>query len=193
MSSRPFVLVDRDGTINAEHPGRYVLEPDDFALLPGSLEGLRKVRDLGLPLAVVTNQSPIARGWIDAGRLEEIHARMRELLPDIDLTGIYVCPHAPGDGCACRKPGTELLLRAAGDIGADPADGFLVGDKTSDIEAGRNAGMTTILVRTGFGEEALREGAPADHVVADLRAAADLIATLVPDAVGEVEADEVAR
>jgi D-glycero-D-manno-heptose 1,7-bisphosphate phosphatase len=188
MSSRPFVLVDRDGTINVEHPGGYVLDPDDFVLLPGSLEGLRALRDLGLPIAVVTNQSPIARGWIDSDRLEEIHARMRSLLPDIELTGIYVCPHAPEDGCACRKPGTELLLRAAADIGADPADGFLVGDKTSDIEAGRRAGMTTLLVRTGYGEQALREGAPADHVVEDLRAAADLIATLAPDV-----ADEVAR
>jgi histidinol-phosphate phosphatase family protein len=186
MSSRPFVLVDRDGTINVEHPGRYVLDPDDFVLLPGSLEGLRTLRDLGLPIAVVTNQSPIARGWIDAGRLEEIHARMRSLLSDVELTGIYVCPHAPRDGCACRKPGTELLLRAAADLGADPADGFLVGDKTSDIEAGRRAGMTTLLVRTGYGGQALREGARASHVVEDLRAAADLIATLAPDVAGEV-------
>ena len=180
MSSRPFVLLDRDGTINIEHPGRYVLDPDDFVLLPGSLEGLRTLRDLGVPIAVVTNQSPVARGWIDAGRLEEIHARMRSLLPDVELTGIYVCPHAPGDGCTCRKPGTELLERA------DPADGFLVGDKTSDIEAGRRAGMATLLVRTGYGEQALREGARADHVVEDLRAAADLIATLAPDVAGEV-------
>jgi len=186
MSSRPFVLVDRDGTINVERPGGYVLDPDDFVLLPRSLEGMRTLRDLGLPIAVVTNQSPIARGWIDANRLDEIHARMRSLLPGIELTGIYVCPHAPGDGCACRKPGTELLLRAAADVGADPADGFLVGDKTSDIEAGRRAGMTTLLVRTGYGVEALREGAPADHVVEDLPAAAELIASLVP-------ADEVAR
>jgi len=186
MTSRPFVLVDRDGTINVEHPGGYVLEPADFVLLPGSLDGLRRLRDLGLPIAVVTNQSPIARGWIDSDRLEEIHARMRSLLPGIELTGIYVCPHAPGDGCACRKPGTDLLERAASDIGADPAAGFLVGDKISDIEAGRRTGMTTLLVRTGFGEEALREGASADHVVKDLLAAADLIATLVPDVAGEV-------
>jgi D-glycero-D-manno-heptose 1,7-bisphosphate phosphatase len=186
MNSHPFVLVDRDGTINVEHPGGYVLDPSDFVLLPGSLEAFRTLRDLGLPIAVVTNQSPIARGWIDEERLEEIHVRMRSLLPDIRLSGIYVCPHGPGDGCACRKPGTELLLRAAADIGADPPEGFLVGDKASDIEAGLRAGMTTILVRTGFGEQALREGAAADHVVEDLRAAAELISTLVPDAAGEV-------
>ncbi|MFL5736946.1 MAG: D-glycero-alpha-D-manno-heptose-1,7-bisphosphate 7-phosphatase [Actinomycetota bacterium] len=189
MSSRPFVVVDRDGTINVEHPGGYVLEPDDFVLLPRSLEGLRRLRVLRVPIAVVTNQSPIGRGWIDAGRLEEIHARMRSLLPEIELAGVYVCPHAPEDGCACRKPGTELLLRAAADIGSDPSAGFLVGDKRSDIEAGRRAGMTTILVRTGYGERALRDGAEADHVVEDLRAAADLIATLLPAAA----IDEAAR
>jgi D-glycero-D-manno-heptose 1,7-bisphosphate phosphatase len=189
MSSRPFVVVDRDGTINVEHAGGYVLEPSDFELLPGSLDALRRLRDLGLPIAVVTNQSPIGRGWIDAERLEEIHTRMRSLLPEIELAGVYVCPHAPEAGCACRKPGTELLLRAAKDIGADPSAGFLVGDKRSDIEAGRRAGMTTILVRTGYGEQALREGAQADHVVDDLRAAADLIVTLVPNAA----IDEAAR
>ena len=186
VSSRPFVLVDRDGTINVEHPGRYVLEPSDFVLLPGSLEGLRRLGDLGLPVAIVTNQSPVARGWIDETRLEEIHARMRSSLEGFEFAGIYVCPHGPGDGCACRKPATGLLVRAAADLGAAPADGFLVGDKTSDIEAGERAGMTTILVRTGFGEESLRDGAPADHVVEDLRAAAELIA-------GLVAADEVAR
>jgi D-glycero-D-manno-heptose 1,7-bisphosphate phosphatase len=189
MSFRPFAVVDRDGTINVEHPGRYVLEPDDFVLLPGSLGALRRLRDLGLPTAVVTNQSPVGRGWIDADRLEEIHTRMRSLLPEIELAGVYVCPHAPGDGCACRKPGTELLLRAAAGVASDPAAGFLVGDKRSDIEAGRRVGMTTILVRTGYGEQALREGAAADHVVDDLRAAADLIATLLPDAA----IDEAAR
>jgi D-glycero-D-manno-heptose 1,7-bisphosphate phosphatase len=189
MSSRPFVVVDRDGTINVEHPGRYVLEPDDFELLPGSLEALRRLRDLGLPIAVVTNQSPIGRGWIDAAKLEEIHTRMRALLEDLELTGIYVCPHAPEDGCACRKPGTELLLRAAAEIGSEPAAGFFVGDKRSDIDAGRRAHMTTILVRTGFGEETLRDGVSADHVVDDLLAAAELIASLVPDAA----VDEAAR
>jgi D-glycero-D-manno-heptose 1,7-bisphosphate phosphatase len=179
MSQRPFVVVDRDGTINEEHPGRYVLRPDDLVLIPGALEGLRRLRDLGLPIAVVTNQSPIARGWLDEAALEQIHVRLRALLPEIELAGIYVCPHAPGDGCACRKPGTELLARAAAHLGADPSDGFLVGDKRSDIEAGTRAGMTTILVRTGFGAQTLREGAAADHVVDDLRGASELIATLV--------------
>ena len=179
--SPSFVLVDRDGTLNVEDRGSYVLRADDFALLPGALEGLRRLRDLGLPIAVVTNQSPLSRGWIDDAGLDEIHARMRELLAadGIELAGIYVCPHAPGEGCACRKPGTELLLRAAADIGAEPSEGFLVGDKESDIEAGRAAGMTTVLVLTGQGRDAVRVGAPADHVASDLSGAAETIARVL--------------
>jgi D-glycero-D-manno-heptose 1,7-bisphosphate phosphatase len=181
MSPGPFALVDRDGTLNVEDPVRYVLRPEEFVLLPGALEGLRRLRALGLPVAVVTNQSPIARGWIDSVDLEEIHTKMRELLSasGVDLAGIYVCPHGPGDGCACRKPGAELLLRAAAEIGSEPAEGFLIGDKASDIEAGRRAGMTTVLVLTGWGRDAVREGVQADHVVEDLRAAADIVAALV--------------
>ncbi len=181
MSPGPFALVDRDGTMNVEDRDRYVLRPEEFVLLPGALEGLRRLRDLGLPIAVVTNQSPIARGWIDFTDLEEIHTTMRDLLSagGVDLTGVYVCPHGPGDGCACRKPGTELVLRAAADLGSEPAEGFLIGDKSSDIEAGRRAGMTTVLVLTGWGRDTVREGVQADHVVEDLRAAADIVAALL--------------
>jgi D-glycero-D-manno-heptose 1,7-bisphosphate phosphatase len=181
MSPGPFALVDRDGTLNVEDPGRYVLRPEEFVLLPGALEGLRRLRDLGLPIAIVTNQSPIARGWIDRWELGEIHGKMRDLLSGggVELAGIYVCPHGPGDGCACRKPGTELLLRAASDLGSDPSEGFLIGDTSSDIEAGRRAGMTTLLVLTGHGRETGRLGAPADHVAEDLPEAAETVATLL--------------
>jgi histidinol-phosphate phosphatase family protein len=181
MSSGPFVLVDRDGTLNVEKRGSYVLRPEEFVLLPGALEALRRLRDLGVPIAVVTNQSPVSRGWIDDAGLDDIHARMQELFAagGVELFGVYVCPHAPSDRCACRKPGTELLLRAALDLGADPSEGFLVGDKESDIEAGRAAGMTTVLVLTGQGRDAVRVGAPADHVASDLPGAAETIAGLL--------------
>ncbi|MDP9296304.1 MAG: HAD family hydrolase [Actinomycetota bacterium] len=181
MSPGPFAIVDRDGTLNVEDPGRYVLRPEEFVLLPGALEGLRRLRDLGLPIVIVTNQSPIARGWIDRAQLDEIHTKMRDVLSagGVELEGVYVCPHEPGDGCACRKPGTELLLRTAADLGSDPSEGFLIGDKPSDIEAGRRAGMTTMLVLTGHGRHAVRASAAADHVVEDLRAAAETVATLL--------------
>jgi len=74
------------------------------------------------------------------------------------LDGIYFCPHLPSDGCACRKPNTALLHAAASDHGFDPRRSFVIGDKAADIEMGQNVGATTILVRTGYGEELASSG-----------------------------------
>lgn len=175
--SRRFVLLDRDGTINEELG--YVLRPQELRLIPGALEGLRRLRELDLGLVVVTNQSPVGRGWISAAELETIHDRLRELLAEggVTLDAIEVCPHRPDEGCACRKPGTELVERAAAALGFDPAQGWVVGDHASDLRMGRAVGARTILVRTGHGEEELAAAADdADHVVADLLEASGVIA-----------------
>jgi D-glycero-D-manno-heptose 1,7-bisphosphate phosphatase len=174
--TRGRVLLDRDGTINRQTQGEYVVSPNGMVLLPGAAEGLRAMRDAGFGLAVVSNQAPVARGWITQAELGAVNDRLRALLKaeGVQLDGIYCCPHDRGDGCACRKPEPGLLLRAAADLGFDPRDAFLVGDKASDIEAGRRAGATTIRVLTDEGAE--HRGAPADHVVADLHAAAAIIA-----------------
>ena len=174
--SRRFVLLDRDGTINEEVG--YVLEPDALALIPGSGSAVRDLRALGLGIVVVTNQAPVARGWITEEDLGAIHARLDGLLAaeGTSVDAIEHCPHDRDDGCACRKPGTLMVERAAARLGFDPAQAFVVGDHAGDMEMGRRVGATTILVRTGHGPEEL-EGARAfaDHVVADLREAADLI------------------
>lgn len=179
--SRRAALVDRDGTINIETPGTYVLEPDALRLLPGAARGLRHLRQAGLIIVVVSNQAPVARGWIDASELEAINRRLRELLAsdDAEIDAIYSCPHDTGDACGCRKPEPGLLLDAARDLDLDLAASFLVGDKGSDIEAGRRVGATTVLVGTGQGRAALAEGVTADHVAADLEAAGAIIAALV--------------
>lgn len=175
--SRRFVLVDRDGTINEEVD--YVLEPDQLRLLPGSAEALRELRGSGLGLVVVTNQSPVGRGWLTDEGLARIHARLEELLAAFGagVDGVEVCPHAPDDGCDCRKPAPGMALRAAATHGFDLTEAFVVGDHKSDVEMGRRVGARTILVLTGHGEEELAKGAAAfaDHVVADLRAAAAII------------------
>lgn len=175
--NRRFVLLDRDGTINEEIG--YVLRVEDLRLMPGALEGLLELQVLGLGLLVVTNQSPVGRGMITMGRLNEIHARLRQLLADggVALDGIEVCPHRPDEGCRCRKPGTLMVERAAREIGFDPADSWLVGDHDADLRLGRRVGARTILVLTGHGRQELTAGADrhADHVVADLREAASLI------------------
>ena len=173
---RRFVVLDRDGTINVE--GDYISSPDQVELLPRTAAGLRAIRDMGLGLIVITNQSAIGRGYFDRARLEEIHARLRELLAReaVELDGIYACPHTAEDGCTCRKPQPGLLQRAAAELGFRPQECFVVGDKPSDVELGKSVGAATILVRTGYGagNEAARLCTP-DFVADDLLEAAALI------------------
>lgn len=123
----------------------------------------------------MTNQSVVGRGLATEEDLEAIHQRMHRLLAErgAELDAIYHCPHVAEDGCACRKPRTELVERAARDLGFEPRDAFLIGDHASDMELGRRVGATTILVRTGHGADADASGA--DHVAADLAEAAGVI------------------
>jgi D-glycero-D-manno-heptose 1,7-bisphosphate phosphatase len=174
--SRRFVLLDRDGTINEEIG--YVLSPDELRLIPGVAEGLRRLRELDLGLVVVTNQSPIGRGWITEDQLGAVHARLRELLraQGVDVDAIEHCPHAPEDGCRCRKPATGMVERAAAAFGFEPAESFVVGDHAGDMAMGRAVGARTVFVMTGHGDEELPAAEPfADHVVPDLLAAAAII------------------
>jgi D-glycero-D-manno-heptose 1,7-bisphosphate phosphatase len=180
MSRRRFVVLDRDGTIIVDRG--YLADPDGVELLDGAAEGLRRLAGLGLGMAVVTNQSAIGRGMLDELGLERIHLAMLRLLNEqgVGLDGVYWCPHIPGDGCACRKPATKLVERAAAELDFDPRRAFVVGDKSSDVELGRRLGATTLLVRTGEGArtEATLDP-PADHVVDGLLQAAERIEELL--------------
>jgi D-glycero-D-manno-heptose 1,7-bisphosphate phosphatase len=174
--TRRYVLLDRDGTINEEVG--YVLQPDELRLIPGAIDGLRELRDLGLGLVVVTNQSPIGRGLLTEAGLRAIHERLHELLADggVTLDGVEHCPHRPDQGCACRKPATDMVERAARAHGFDPARSWVVGDHLADVELGRAVGARTILVLSGHGEDEREAAGPlADHVAADLREAAGII------------------
>ncbi len=178
--SRRFVVLDRDGTIIAER--HYLSDPEQVELLPGAAEGLRRMAALGLGLIVVTNQSGVARGYFDLERVAEVHQRLRTMLAaeQVELDGIYVCPHGPDADCACRKPRPGLLLEAAERFQFAPRTCFVIGDKPCDIELGQAVGATTILVRTGYGAEYEAAGTlQADHVVDDLVAAAERIALFV--------------
>jgi len=179
-TSGRLVLLDRDGTINVEK--EYLSDPEGVELLGNAAEGIRRLRDSGLKVVVVTNQSGIARGYFDEVTLKSIHERLLSLLEaeGARLDGIYVCRHHPDERCPCRKPETGLLQQAAEEFRADLSQAFVIGDKAADIECGRRVGATTLLVRTGYGEEvAAQGGAGADCVVADLGEAADVIAQLV--------------
>jgi len=171
--SRRYVLLDRDGTLN--HDRHYIADPDLVELFPGAGAALRDLAAAGFGLAVVTNQSGVARGQITPDQLESVNARLGELLAaeGVMLDGIYVCPHGPKDGCDCRKPLPGLIVRAARELGFDPARSFVVGDKGIDIALGRNVGAVTVLVRTGYGAETERDRlAEPDFVADDLEGAA---------------------
>jgi histidinol-phosphate phosphatase family protein len=180
MARRRFVVLDRDGTIIVER--HYLSDPEKVELLPGAADGMRRLRDLGLGLVVVTNQSAIGRGYFGPERLAEIHERLVGDLrrEEIQLDGIFFCPHTPDDGCACRKPRTGMVERAALELGFDAREGFVVGDLPSDILLGQALGSTTLLIRTGHGARTEAEGeARPDYVVDGLVDAAEVIRGLL--------------
>jgi D-glycero-D-manno-heptose 1,7-bisphosphate phosphatase len=189
MSRRRFVLLDRDGTVIVER--HYLSDPEGVELIAGAAAGLRQLAGLGLGLVVVTNQSAIGRGLIDADRLDRIHRRMLDVLAaeGVQLDGIYYCPHRPEEGCDCRKPRTGLVDRATAQLCFDARRSFVVGDAASDMELGRAIGATRVLVRTGYGAETQAAGAAVDHVVADLREAATLIEGLLQSPAGGMPSD----
>ena len=153
MNPQRSILLDRDGTILVDRG--YLSEPAGVELLPHAAAGLRRLRELGFSLVVVTNQSAVGRGHFDVTRLAEIHQRMIELLDaeGVQLDGIYFCPHRPEDRCACRKPCPGLVVEAAAALGFDPRRSFLIGDKPCDIELGQAVGERPYVVRTGYGAE----------------------------------------
>jgi len=183
---RRWVALDRDGTLIEEVP--YLADPWRVRLLPGAGQAVRLLRQMGLPMVLITNQSGIGRGYFELERLGEIHARLFALLAaeGATLDGVYCCPHRPEEGCPCRKPALGLLQQAARDLGLRPQDAFVIGDKECDLELGRRAGATAILVETGWGREtAARCGLQAHLVAADLWQASQAIAawTLAPSGV----------
>lgn len=171
MSLNPAVFLDRDGTIVFD-PG-YLDHPSKVQLLPRAGEAIRLLNLSGLKVVVVTNQSGLARGYFTEETLSAIHRRMLDLLEreGARLDGIYYCPHHI-DGvigkwkvqCGCRKPQPGLLFRAAEEMRLDLARSYVVGDKPSDIGAGRAAGCKTVLISS---TEGTCEPRP-DRVASDL-------------------------
>ncbi len=152
---RPAVFLDRDGTI-AEYV-EYCRRPEELRLLPGVGEAIRRLNESGLLVLVVTNQSAVGRGWLTHAQLEAIHAQMRRALAlaGARLDGIYVCPHHPDQGCACRKPASGLFEQAAAEHQIALPASFMIGDRALDVLSGHRAGCSTILVRTGHEPEPL--------------------------------------
>ena len=143
------VFLDRDGTIARDVP--YCGSPGDFECLPTVPEAIKRLKDNGFKVVVITNQSGIARGYFTEETLAQIHGKMKQELAEYGawVDGIYYCPHHPDDGCECRKPKTALFLQAAKELHIDLSHSFVVGDMQMDVDAGKALGCKTILVTTG--------------------------------------------
>jgi D,D-heptose 1,7-bisphosphate phosphatase len=167
----PAVFLDRDGTLMKDVD--YCGDPKDVQVFEGASEALRKLKQHGFKLVVITNQSGIARGYFDEQQYKVVEREVARQVGEELLEATYYCPHHPNDGCGCRKPKPELVVRAATDHGIDLSRSFFVGDKASDIDCGSNAGVRTVLVRTGYGRDTAASSA--DFVAENLSEAADII------------------
>jgi D-glycero-D-manno-heptose 1,7-bisphosphate phosphatase len=177
------VLVDRDGTLirDVGHLSRV----EQIEVLPRAADALRLLRERGLKIAIVTNQSAVGRGLLDEKGLEEIH---RELVKRLAaggavVDGIYYCPHHPTEAlgsyrirCDCRKPDTGMALRAAADLNLDLARSYIIGDKPSDMELAARVGARGILLDADLAANSAAAVSniwqAAERVVADLKARA---------------------
>lgn len=186
------VLLDRDGTVVVDRD--YLADPAGLEFLPGAAEGLRQLHAGGYRLVIISNQSGVGRGLFSLERLQEINARLEQMVCEAGaaLAGIYCCPHRPDEGCACRKPNVELVRQAAHELRFDPSAAVVIGDRDSDVELGRRLGATTIRLLAApaagaadsadhahpDGNAAVLTPVFADHVAADLLEAACIIEKL---------------
>ncbi len=180
MSGRPAIFLDRDGTLNEEV--NYLHTADDLVLIPGVAKAVARLNARGIPVVVVTNQSGIGRGYYGFEEFDQVTARMSALLAELGahLDAVYVAPHHEmGQGDFAhpdhpeRKPNAGMLTRAAQEHGIDLLSSWMIGDKESDLEAGRRAGCHVALVRTGYGKSV--DGSLADLVSEDLSEAVEQI------------------
>jgi D-glycero-D-manno-heptose 1,7-bisphosphate phosphatase len=145
------VFFDRDGTLMEE--AHYCGDPAQVKVYPGVPDALRKLKEAGFRTFVVTNQSGIGRGLITEAQYRAVEAEFGRQIGEGLLDASYFCPDAPDIPSTRRKPEPGMLLEAAADFGIDLAGSYVIGDKSADIECGRRAGASTILVRTGYGVE----------------------------------------
>jgi len=189
LSSRQLrraVFLDRDGTLNAEIG--HLRSVQQLALLPGAAESVRRLNRSGVLAVAVTNQPVLARGDVSWSGIRQIHAELDRQLGEggAYLDRLYLCPHHPHTGfegevlslkivCNCRKPRTGLIDQAVQELSIDRRKSWMIGDATSDILAGKTAGLKTILLRTGQGGRDEKYDVQPDFVAKDIGSAIDWI------------------
>lgn len=170
-ADRPAVFFDRDGTLIEEVD--YCDHPSQVRAVAGAPEALLRLSAAGFALVIVTNQSGIGRGYFTREDYDRVHEEVLWQLKPAVIAATYFDDSTPAKPSARRKPSPVMIEEAAREHGLDLARSWMVGDKTSDIECGKNAGLRTVLVETGHGRDHL--GCGADAVVPDIGYAANFI------------------
>jgi D-glycero-D-manno-heptose 1,7-bisphosphate phosphatase len=167
----PAVFVDRDGTLI--HDADYCSDPKQVRVFDGVPEALLRLKEHGYKIIVITNQSGIGRGFFTVEQYRSVEAEvLRQVGPNL-IDATYFCPDVPEQPSKCRKPAPGMIFDAVRDHHIDLARSFFIGDKEIDAECGRNAGVRTIRVQTGFDRETT--GSRADWIARDFNHAAEII------------------
>lgn len=174
---KPAVFLDRDGVLTVEK--KRILHPSQVELYEYSAEAVRRLKEAGYLVIVISNQSGIARGLFTEKDLQFLHEK---LIKETKADAFYYCPHHPEGSvpeysfvCECRKPKTGLIDRACKDFSVDLSASWMIGDRECDVLTGQAAGLKTILVRTGYGEEEIKKGIRAEIVAKDLLDAVSVV------------------
>lgn len=188
------VFIDRDGTISEEVG--YINHPDRFLLFPYAASAIKHLKENGWLAIVTTNQAGVARGYFAEEMVQTVHGRMRKELEinGARLDAVYYCAHHPSVGqppyrldCDCRKPKPGLIVRAAQDLDIDLSKSWMVGDRYSDIEVARNAGVQSAFVMSGYGRGEW------EHQRGSWKHQPDLVAENLLEAVQAIVSDEPER
>jgi len=143
------IFLDRDGTINNNCDHYYIWQKEELLLNPGVIETLTELKSRGYLLIVISNQGGISKGEFSAEDVDALHMHLRSMLEaeGVSLDEIYYCPHhSMVETCLCRKPQPLMIEKALARFGIDPASSWMIGDAERDVEAGKAAGLRTILI-----------------------------------------------
>ena len=178
-AARRVVFIDRDGVINVDL-WKYVETWKEFRFEKGALDALKVLTDKGFDIFIISNQAGVGDGIFSEAAMWQVHEKMVAAMAkrDIKIRGARYCIHGKKKKCDCRKPKTQLLEKAVVNLVFDKQKTYFVGDKLSDLEAGRNFGVRTILVRTGYGKETekkLPKNLQPEHIVDTLKDAVPFI------------------
>jgi len=158
------VILDRDGTINADSD-QFIKSPEEWEPLPGALDAIARLNHAGWHAVIASNQSGLGRGLFDVASLNAMHAKMHKMLSAQGgrIDAVFYCPHSPDEGCRCRKPMPGLFEQIADRFGVDIKGVPVVGDGLRDLQAGVAAGCEPHLVLTGKGAEFKGKTLPSEY------------------------------